>query len=110
MPLDETIVADVANSNFKVIANATASGIAQAGSLAALNATSNQHSMNLITQAFLAEAILPRAGVDVSEAVGVKKVAEADLARTIDELGAAIAALQQIMKGAQTTRPETGAG
>lgn len=110
MPLDETIVADVANSNFKVIANATASGIAQAGSLAALNAASHQHSMNLISQAFLAEAVLPRAGVDITEAVGAKKVAEADLARTVDELGTAIAALQQIMKGAQTTRPETGAG
>jgi len=66
--------------------------------------------MNLISQAFLAEAVLPRAGVDITEAVGAKKVAEADLARTVDELGTAIAALQQIMKGAQTTRPETGAG
>ena len=108
MPLDETIVADVANSDFKVIANAVASGVAQAGSLAALNATSNQQAMNLITQAFLSEAILPRAGVDVTEAVGAKKVAEADLARTVDELGTAIAALQQIMKGAQTTPPQTG--
>jgi hypothetical protein len=110
MALDETIVADVANSNFKVIANATASGVAQAGSLAALNAASHQHSLNLISAAFIAEAIMPRAGVDVSEAVGVKKVAEADLARTVDELGTAVAALQQIMKGAQTTRPETGGG
>jgi len=107
MPLDETIVADVANSNFKVIANATASGVAQAGSLAALNAASHQHSMNLISQAFLAEAILPRAGVDISESVGVKKVAEADLARTVDELGTAIAALQQIIKTAQSTPPVT---
>jgi hypothetical protein len=62
------------------IANATASGIAQAGSLAALNAASNQHSLNLISQAFLAEAIC----VDVTdEAVSSKKIAEADLARTI---------------------------
>ncbi len=100
MPLDETIVADVANSNFKVIANATASGIAQAGSLAALNAAANQHSLNLISQAFLAEAILPRA-------VGSKKIAEADLARTVDELGTAISALQQIIKTAQSTPPTT---
>ncbi len=107
MPLDETIVADVANSNFKVIANATASGIAQAGSLAALNAAANQHSLNLISQAFLAEAILPRAGVDVTEAVGSKKIAEADLARTVDELGTAISALQQIIKTAQSTPPTT---
>jgi len=107
MALHEDIVADVANSNFKVIANATASGIAQAGSLAALNAASHQHALNLISSAFLAEAIMPRAGVDVTEAVGSKKVAESDLARTVDELGTAIAALQQIIKTAQTTPPVT---
>lgn len=107
MPLDPTIVDDVANSNFKVVANSVASGIAQAGSLAALNAASHQHALNLISQAFLAEAIMPRAGVDIAESVGVKKVAEADLSRSIDELGSAIAALQQIVKGAQTTPPVT---
>lgn len=107
MALNETIIDDVANSNFKVIANATASGVAQAGSIAALNAASHQHALNLIQSSFLAEAIMPRAGVDISEAVGTKKVAEADLARTVDELGSAIAALQQIIKTAQTTPPIT---
>ena len=90
MALHEEIVADVANSNFKVIANATASGIAQAGSIAALNAASHQHALNLISSAFLAEAIMPRAGVDITEAVGSKKVAEADLARTVDGLAYSI--------------------
>jgi hypothetical protein len=55
----------------------------------------------------LAEAIMPRAGVDVTEAVGAKKVAEADLARSVSELGTAVAALQQIVKTAQTTNPQT---
>jgi len=54
-------------------------GIAQAGLLAALNAASHQHSMNLISQAFLAED-MPS---DITEAVGSKKIAEADLARNI---------------------------
>ena len=107
MALDETIVDDVANSNFKVVANATASGVAQAGSLAALNAASHQQGLNQITSAFLAEAIMQRAGVDVAEAVGVKKVAESDLSRSVSELGTAIAALQQIIKTAQTTPPIT---
>lgn len=106
--LDPSIVADVANTNFKVVAGAVASGIAQAGSLAALNATSHQQAKNMIQEAMLAEAILPRAGIDPTEATGVKKIAESDLARTVQELGAAVAGLQQIMKGAQTTPPETG--
>lgn len=107
MALDESIVADVANSNFKVVANAIASGVAQAGSLQALNAASHQQGLNQISAAFLAEAIMPRAGIDISEAVGVKKVAEADLSRSVSELGSAIAALQQIIKTAQTTPPIT---
>ena len=78
-------------------------GIAQAGLLAALNAASHQHSMNLISQAFLAED-MPS---DITEAVGSKKIAEADLARTVDELGTAISALQQIIKTAQSTPPTT---
>jgi len=107
MALHEDIVADVANSNFKVVANATASGVAQAGSLAALNAASHQQGLNQISSAFLAEAIMPRAGVDITEAVGTKKVAEADLSRSVAELGTALAALQQIIKTAQTTLPIT---
>lgn len=107
MALNPDIVEDVANSNFKVVSNAVAAGMAQAGQLAMLNATSHQQELNMINKAFLAEAVLPRAGVDISEAVGVKKVAEADLARTIDELGSAIAALQMIVKAAQTTPPPT---
>ena len=107
MALNETIVEDVANSNFKVVANAVSSGIAQAGSIAALNASSHQHGLNLISSAFLAESVLPRAGIDVTEATGVKKVAESDLARSVAEMGTAVSALQQIIKTALTTPPVT---
>jgi len=107
MALNETIVEDVGNSNFKVIANATASGIAQAGSIAALNASSHQHALNLISAAFVAESVLPRAGIDVTESTAVKKVAEADLARSVAEMGTAVSALQQIIKTALSTPPVT---
>jgi hypothetical protein len=107
MPLDESIVADVANSNFKVVANAATVGLSQALSLAAQDAVSHQRVINSIRESALAEALGQRAGIDVTEAVSSKKVAEADLARTVDELGTAIAALQQIIKGAQTTPPPT---
>jgi len=108
--LDPSVVAGVANANFKVIAEATTAGIAQAGSLAAQNAASHQQAKNMIQEAFLAEALLPRAGVDPTESVAVKKTTEADLARSVAELAAAVSAIQQMLKGAQTSLPETGQG
>jgi hypothetical protein len=107
MALNETIVEDVANSNFKVVANATASGVAQAGSIAALNAASHQHALNLISAASITESVMQRAGIDISEATAEKKVSEADLARSVTEMGSAIAALQQIIKTALSTPPVT---
>lgn len=108
--LDQSVVSGVANANFKVIAEATTAGIAQAGSLAAQNAVSHQQAKNMIQEAFLAEALLPRAGVDPTEAGGVKKVVETDLNRTLGELGATLSAIQQQLKAAQSSLPETGQG
>ena len=108
MALNADIVEDIANSNFKVVAGAAAVGLSQALALAAQDAVSHQRAVNSIREVALGEMLGQRAGIDASEAVSTKKVAEADLARTIDELGSAIAALQQIIKGAQTTPPPTG--
>jgi ADP-ribose pyrophosphatase YjhB (NUDIX family) len=108
--LDPAVVAGVTNSNFKVLSEATSFGVAQAGGLAAQNAASHQNRVNVIAEAFLAESVLQRAGVDPTEAAAAKKVTESDLARTLADLAATVAQIQQMMKGAQTTRPETGAG
>ena len=108
--LDPSVVAGVTNANFKVLSEATSFGVAQAQGLAAQNATSHQNRVNVIAEAFLAESVLARAGVDPSEAAGLKKVTESDLARTLADLAASVAQIQQMMKGAQSTRPETGAG
>ena len=105
--LDPGVLAGVINANFKVISEMTTAGLAQAGSLSAQNAVAHQHGLNLVQQSVLTEALMQRAGIDVSEGTATKKVAEADLSRSVSELGAAIAALQQIIKGAQTTPPVT---
>lgn len=105
--LDTGVVESVINANFKVIAEANASGIALAGQLSAQNAVAHQNSMNLLREFAVLEATGQRAGIDIAEATAAKKVSEADLARSVSELGSAIAAIQQLMKGAQTTPPVT---
>jgi hypothetical protein len=107
MPIYQEIIDAVANENLKVVASAVSSGMAQAGQLAMLNATNQQQNLNTINTAMIGEMVLQRAGIDVPEAVATKKVAEADLSRTIAELGGLVTSLQQLMKGAQTTPPVT---
>jgi len=45
---------------------------------------------------------------DVEEAAAVRTISTSDLAGKIAELSAAISGIQQMLKGAQTTLPETG--
>ena len=108
--LDPSVVSSVVNANFKVLAETAQTGLAQAGALAAQDAVSHQRSMNMIRESYLMEGLGQRAGLDTAEAVATKKVAEADLSRTVSELGSAIAAIQQLLKGAQTTPPITSPG
>jgi hypothetical protein len=46
--------------------------------------------------------------LDPTESAGVSGVISADLAEKIGELSGAVASAQQLMKGAQSTPPETG--
>ena len=46
--------------------------------------------------------------LDPEEAASIAKVEKSDLGKIISELGSQIAGLQQMLKGAQTTLPETG--
>lgn len=108
--LDDGVLNDIINSNFKVVAGAAVVGLSQSLSLAAQDALSHQRIINGIREAAFAETVLQRAGVDISEAISAKKIGETDLSRTLAELANTVAAIQQTMKGAQTTRPETGGG
>jgi hypothetical protein len=108
MPLDPGVVESVINSNFKVLGETMSVGLAQANSLAALNATSHQQMINAIRELAIMEAAGQRAGIDLAESVAGKKMSEADLSRTLAELTAVVAQAMQSLKGAQTTRPETG--
>ncbi len=83
--LPEKIVEAVAVDNVKTVAGQPA----VLSNLALANAVSHQHSLNLISQA----------------ATG--KIIESIIATSPGEGGADVAALQQLLKGAQTTPPVT---
>jgi hypothetical protein len=108
MALDQGTLDAVNNSNFKTIAEAAAVGLAQSMALQAQNAASHQNRVNVLAEAALAQALKNQTELDPSEAAAIKKVDNADLAKVLGELGASIAGIQQLMKGAQTTLPETG--
>jgi hypothetical protein len=97
MPLDESVVAAVANYNFK--ANSER---------ATQNMDAHQQRLQLIAESSIGQIVNKMNSLDISEAVAVSKVASSDLAGKITALTAAVAANQQLLKGAQTTPPETG--
>lgn len=104
MALNPDIVEAVIGENFK-----TGAGLpALVNNLLAVNAQAHNKMMDSIREVAFGELVMQRAGLDISEAVAGKKTAEADLSRSVTELNAAIAAIMQLMKGAQTTQPETG--
>jgi hypothetical protein len=104
MPLDESVVQSVVNANFKAIGEQPAL-VANAMSM---SMQAHNNATNLIREGVLSEALGQRAGHDVSEASATRTISTADLARTIGELSATVAGIQQMMKGAQTTPPQTG--
>jgi len=81
MPLDESILAAVANANFK--ANAE---------LATQNVLTHTNRLQILAEKALAKSL---------ESMDTTQSTEIDA-------GALVAQLQQLMKGAQTTLPETG--
>ena len=101
----ENVMQGVVDANFKNIAEA---GAFYAAMMTA-NSVAHQKAMDSITQLTFLSGARKYTEADIQEATAEKKLAEAgDIANKIAELGAAIAALQQIVKGAQTTPPVTG--
>jgi hypothetical protein len=95
--LDPGIMQSVINSNFKTLAEQVATNVA-----------SHQQRLQLIAEASVGQILNKMNGLDPTEAVAVSAVSQSDLAKQIAQLSGAVAGIQQMMKGAQTTRPETG--
>lgn len=97
--LDEGILSSVINSNFKTLAEQVA-----------VNTSNHQHRLQLIAESSVGQILNKMNGLDPTEAASIRGVVGADLTKAIAELGSTVSALQQLMKGAQTTLPETGQG
>lgn len=99
MALDQGVLDAVTNSNFKSVAE-----------MGTLNALSHQNRLNLIAEASLGQILEKLNTLDVAQAAGLTPVMSGDMGEKLGELSAAVANAQQLMKGAQTTLPETGQG
>ena len=99
MALDQGVLDAVTNGNFKTVAE-----------MGTLNALGHQNRLNLIAESSLGQILNRMNALDPSEAASISGVVSSDMAEKMGELSAAVASAQQLMKGAQTTLPETGQG
>lgn len=97
MAIDQGVLDAVATANFKTLAEAPA-----------INYTAHQQRLQLISEASLGNILNNLNNLDPAEATAVGAVNSSQLGEKISQLGASVAGLQQIMKGAQTTPPVTG--
>ena len=97
--LDPAVLAAVANGNFKTIAE-----------MGTYNALAHQNRVNVLAEASLGQILNRMNSLDPEEAASISGVVSSDLAEKIGELSGAVASAQQLMKGAQTTMPQTGSG
>lgn len=108
MAIDQGVLDSVVNSNFKILAETVAAALAQAQAIQATNAAAHQQRLQLLAESSLAQQLNRMNALDPEEAAAIEKVDTSDVGKKITELGSQVAALQQLMKGAQTTLPETG--
>ena len=117
--LNPVIVDDVANSNFKVIAGEAGKSLARQSSLMGDDAISHARVINGIREAMFGALVKGIAKVDIETAVAESKLVASDLAEKVAQLSSVVnnnaaqmaemvAIVQQLLKGAQTTNPETG--
>jgi hypothetical protein len=99
MALDPGIIDSVTNANFKAMAE-----------MQVTNALQHQNRMNAIFESSIGQIVNKMNMLDPTEAASVAKVNESGLAQALADLGAAVGGIQQLLKGAQTTLPETGQG
>ena len=97
MALSQEIIDAVANSNFKAMAE-----------MQLTNQLAHQQRLQILAESSLGTVLERMNTLDPTEAAGVSGVVASDLAEVIGQLSGAVANAQQLMKGAQTTVPETG--
>lgn len=97
MALDPGILDSVTNGNFKVMAE-----------MQVTNILGHQNRLQMLAESSLGQILNKMNGLDPTEAASVSAVVKSDLSKEVAALGAAVASIQQLMKGAQTTLPETG--
>lgn len=97
MALDQGVLDAVTNANFKSVAEQ-----------ATINMLGHQQRLQILAESSLGQILNKMNNLDPAEAASISGVVSADMAEKIGELSAAVANSQQLMKGAQTTLPETG--
>lgn len=99
MALDPGVLDAVTNANFKSIAEQ-----------ATINMLGHQNRLQLLAESSLGQILNKMNNLDPTEAAAISGVVSSDLSDKISQLSASVANSQQLMKGAQTTLPETGQG
>lgn len=94
--LDENIVQAVSNANFKAMAE-----------LAVQNTLAHQNRLQILAEKSLSKSLEAMDTISVEEGLGISAAQRGDLSKTIADLSAAVASIQQMIKGAQTTAPVT---
>jgi hypothetical protein len=99
MALDPGVIDSVTNSNFKVVAE-----------MGTLDALSHTKRLNIMAETALGQILnsMNQSTVSVPQGLGLQAAEGGALPGLVSSLGAAVAALQQLVKGAQTTPPPTG--
>jgi len=97
MALNEDIIGAVANANFKALAE-----------LGIQNSLAHQQRLQVLAEKSLSKSLEAMDTVSVPEGLGISAAQRGDLSKTITDLSAAVASIQQMIKGAQTTIPTTG--
>lgn len=107
MAIDQGVIDSVASANFKTLADGPAFFMGQLYA----DSLTNQRNTNSVREASLGAGLEKYSTYGIGEAVAVSKASTGnDLVQQMAALGNVVAALQQSMKGAQTTLPPTGVG
>ena len=102
--LDESTLESVSNANYKTIGESGAFYQAQAMA----NHVASQNRLGILAESALGSVVKNMNEVDPAQALSLVKANTGnDLSAQLAQLGAAVAAIQQQMKGAQSTPPET---
>ena len=99
MALDQGVVDGVTNANFKTLAE-----------MQTVNILGHQNRLQMIAESSVGQILNKMNGLDPAEAASIGGVVRSDLSKDVAALGAAVSSIQQMMKGTQTTLPETGQG